>query len=68
MPISEKIDIQAILAYEYGYLDAKHHMDYAPPYQYETEYKEGRESFQPYIQKEEIPVGSYSHKDNWGWY
>jgi hypothetical protein len=64
-------DVSKILAYEYGYLDAKLKLEYSPrPVKYKEEYHKGYKSFLGSIlqSKNEIPVGSYTDKQNWGWY
>lgn len=61
--------LSAILAEEYGYLDAKHDMGYEPrPSGFEEEYRRGYRSFRRAVPPEPVPAGSYTHQVNWGWY
>jgi len=58
-----------ILAYEYGFLDAKHGMGYYPRPGVEQEYMAGFRAGSTGTQKNDpIPAGSYTHTANWGWY
>ena len=61
-------DVQRILAYEYGRLDAKHEMGYSPRPGYESEYSAGYRSESHSPAPEVIPSGTYTHQANWGWY
>ena len=60
--------LQSVLAYEYGWLDAKHHMGYHPRHGHGQSYREGYESNAPQHTPRPIPAGSYADKVNWGWY
>lgn len=64
----DESELQSILAYEYGYLDHKWGMAYNPPFGYETEYREGWESWLPIINTNDHMVVSYQDRINWGQY
>lgn len=59
----------AILAHEYGFLDAKHGMGYEPrPSGHEKAYAAGYQSARCVQATATVPVGTYADKTNWGWY
>jgi hypothetical protein len=59
-----------VLAKEYGYLDHKYNLGFNPrPSGFESQYEIGYGEWRKIVdQTPEIPVGSYSHPANWGWY
>lgn len=60
--------MSAVIAREYGYLDAKTGMGYYPrPPGHENDYRDGyNELFNP--RQATVPAGTYANKTNWGWY
>lgn len=57
--------LSAILAREYGYLDAKHGMGYNPPFGYSAEYDAGRRDWREHMPHDE--VASYKESLEHGW-
>jgi len=61
-------ELNAVLAHEYGVLDARYNMGYAPrPSGFESIYNKAFFQASP-LKANQISCGSYKDKENWGWY
>jgi hypothetical protein len=67
-PLTSK-EVEEVVAYELGYLDAKYKMGYNPSRSHtEPSYRKGYQSFNRFVEREEVMMCSYQDKSNWGWY